>query len=435
MVEGDVEIPAFRGIDLGEEDGKVAILELHGGLAEATGAAGLHQSTPTFLQRAGNVDGSLQMANGEVGVQGTTEDSAEDHVASGVEFLISEVLDGEPDEGTECDQDEAAKVFSDGTEEDGESGEGSGRGIEDIGNATGGKAAGQETVVDVAAVWAEDGLAAEEAAGDGESGIEEGDGKCNEGSGHAEEGGGFLGPDDAEAAEEEADGEATAIAHEDGGGVEVVGEETEEGAEEGGSDEGEGVIAAEDGAEEGGGGGEDADAHGEAIEPIDEVEGIGTGDEPKHGEGNGEPGGGDGMPGDGVDQDTGLTGQECGDDLAEELHPGLEAEDVIEETGSEDDENGRQEGANAGERGYDGLEALAGEERDEGEDGRISHQNGDAAGAGDGSAMDLTPVGNIHPADAGAQGAARRGEGQREQQCGDREYEVGEHGVSLRAYC
>lgn len=92
-------------------------------------------------------------------------------------------------------------------------------------------------------VGAEDGLAAEEAAGDGEGGIEEGNGEGNQGGGHAEKGGSFGRPHDAEAAEQEADSEAAAVAHEDGGGIEVVGQEAEEGAEEGRGEQGESDIA------------------------------------------------------------------------------------------------------------------------------------------------------------------------------------------------
>src|ERR1039458_4702854 len=320
MVQGDVQIPAFRGIDLGEPGRKVAVVELQFGFAESKATAGLHQSVPTFIHSVGDVDGSFQLADGEVSVQGAAEHCAEDHVTSGVEFLISEVLDGEPDDGTECHRCDAADVVCGGTEEERETGDNSGGGIEDIGDATRGKAAGQETMMDMAAVRAKDGLATEKAPRDGEGGIEEGDGQRNEGSGHAEEGGGFLGPDDAKASEEEADRQATAIAHEDGRGVEVVGEKSEEGTEERGSDEGQGVVAIEEGAQEGSGSGEDADAHREAIEAIDEIKGVGTSDEPEHGERDVPPGVGQGVAGDTEDLDVRAAGQGGGGDLAEELH-------------------------------------------------------------------------------------------------------------------
>src|ERR1019366_8787353 len=216
MVQRDAQIPAFRGIDLGEPGGEAAVVELQGGFAESKVTASLHQSVPTFIHSVGDVDGSFQLADGEVSVEGAAEDSAEDHVTGGVEFLISKVLDSEPDERTEGDEDDAGDVVGGGTEEEGESGDSSGSGIEDIGDAAGGEAAGEETMVDMAAIRAKDGLATEKAARDGEGGIEEGDGEGEEGSGHAEEGDGFLGPDDAEASKEEADRQATAIAHKDG---------------------------------------------------------------------------------------------------------------------------------------------------------------------------------------------------------------------------
>ena len=111
-------VPAFR--DLGEPGSKMARLELQGGFAESKTTASLHQSYPTFIQRAGVVDGGFQLADGEVGVQGAPEHSTEDHATGGVEFLVSEVLDGEPDDGTKCDQGDAGDVVCGGTEEEGE---------------------------------------------------------------------------------------------------------------------------------------------------------------------------------------------------------------------------------------------------------------------------------------------------------------------------
>ena len=70
-------------------------------------------------------------------------------------------------------------------------GDDTGGGIEDVGDAARGKAAGQEAVMDMAAVPAKDGLATEKAPRDGEGGIEERDGQRNEGSGHAEQRGRF----------------------------------------------------------------------------------------------------------------------------------------------------------------------------------------------------------------------------------------------------
>src|ERR1019366_6581530 len=188
----------------------------------------------------------------------------------------------------------------------------------------------------------------------------------------------------------------------------------------------------EGGAEEGGGCGEDADTYGEAIEAIYEVEGVGTGDEPKHGEGDGEPGGGDGMTGQGVDLDIRMTGQGGGEDLAEDLHPGLKAKDIIEETGGESDENGRQESPNAGKRGGNGAGAPERRVEKDQECDRVAQQNGDAAGAGNGAGVDLAEVGYIHPAEARAQSAARRGEGQRKQKRGSCKQSKRVHGISLR---
>src|ERR1035437_4113108 len=270
------------------------------------------------------------------------------------------------------------------------------------------------------------GFATEEAAGDGEGGIEEGDGEGEEGSGegeegsgHAEEGGGFLGPDDAEAAKEEADRQATAIAHKDGRGVDVGGEKSEEGAEERGSDEGQGVVATEGGAQEDGGCGAEAHTDGEAIEAIDEIKGVGTSDQPEDGNRDVPPSARDGMTGHGVDLDIRITGQGGGDDLAEDLHPWFQAKDVIEKAGGERDENGRQESPNTGERGGNGAGAPERRVEEDQERERVGKEDGDTACAGDRSLVDLPGPRLIYPAQADARSSAHGGERQGEQKGGN----------------
>ena len=130
MVQRNAQIPAFRNLD--ELGSKMGAVELQGSFAESKGTAGIHQGIPAFIQRTGAVDGSLQLGDGEVRAQCVPEHSTKDHASSDVEFLISKVLDGEPDDGTERDQGDAGDVVCGGTEEERETGRNSGGGIEDI---------------------------------------------------------------------------------------------------------------------------------------------------------------------------------------------------------------------------------------------------------------------------------------------------------------
>src|ERR1039458_934301 len=226
----------------GMVQGDVEVIELDRDLAKSKAAAGFHHSAPTFIRSVRSLDGSFHLADGKVPDQNATEKAAEDHAMGRTEFLIAEVVDGEPDDGTKSDQGDAAEAAAGGTEDEREPGDNSGGGIQDIGDAARGEPAGQETVMDVAAVSAKDGLAPEKAPRDGEGGIQKGDGQRNERSGHTEESGGFLGPDDAEAPEEEAYAEASGIAKEDRGWIDIVAEEATEGAGERSGGEREGII-------------------------------------------------------------------------------------------------------------------------------------------------------------------------------------------------
>ena len=96
---------------LGQPGGKAELAELERRFAESKASAGLHQRTPAVIHRTGHLDGQFQLADGKVGVQRPPEDPAEDHVASRVEFLISQVLDGQPDNHTEGHQCDAAGVL------------------------------------------------------------------------------------------------------------------------------------------------------------------------------------------------------------------------------------------------------------------------------------------------------------------------------------
>ena len=298
-----------------------------------TPAAALNDS-PAFVDRAGRFDGVLQLADGEVCVQDAPEDAAENNAASAIEFLISKILDGQPDDDAEGDQYQPAAAGA-GGEQDRQAGEKAGRSIEYVGNATGRETAGKQAVMDVSTVCAENVLLAKKTARDSKAGIEEGDGKSDQRRGHPEESSGFLRPNDGETAEEKADSIAATIAHKYGGGAEVVVQEPEEGAEEGSCDKGERVIAGEQGTEKSRGGGEQADTGREAVDAIDQIKGVGTADEPENGERDLPPIAAEGIAGEPAYLDTGNTNEDCGENLANDLHPGLQVDQIVEETGGE----------------------------------------------------------------------------------------------------
>ena len=53
MVQGDVQVPAFRGVVLGKPGGEVPIVELQGGFAESKATAGLDKSAAAVKELVG----------------------------------------------------------------------------------------------------------------------------------------------------------------------------------------------------------------------------------------------------------------------------------------------------------------------------------------------------------------------------------------------
>ena len=100
-------------------------------------------------------------------------------------------------------------------------------------NPAGRETAGQKLVVDMAVIGAEDGLASEETADDGEAGIQKRNRECDQGRSHAQDGGGFLAPENAVTAQEEANKEAARVTQENGGRIEVEAQNAQESSSEG----------------------------------------------------------------------------------------------------------------------------------------------------------------------------------------------------------
>lgn len=144
-------------------------------------------------------------------------------------------------------------------------------------------------MVNVGAIRLENRKAAQEAAGDGQGGIEYRDNENHDGRGHSENRFRPGAPQHAVTAEEEADNKAAAVPQEDGSGIEVVAEETEKGAGNRGSGERKGNVPGDERSDQHGEGGEQADTGGQAVKAIDQVQGIRAADQPEHGKGISPP--------------------------------------------------------------------------------------------------------------------------------------------------
>jgi hypothetical protein len=202
-------------------------------------------------------------------------------------------------------------------------------------------------------------------------------------------------------------------AHKNRGGTKVVGQETQEGTKKGRRYESQGDVPAKQSAQKRGGGGEKAYASGETIKSINEVEGVGAADQPNNGQENMPPGTSHGMASDALDHDMGVTREYCGQCLTDQFHPGFEAKDVIQEASGKGHEHRRQQGADRNRCPSNGVRVPQRREADQRKRECVAGENGYAAGAGNGAAVNLAWIWLVHPTDAPAQETTRRSRGQR----------------------
>src|SRR5207253_4783638 len=135
-------------------------------------------------------------------------------------------------------------------------------------------------------------------------------------------------------------------------------------------------------------GGEQADSSGQTIDAVDQVHGIGAADQPQHGKRKVQPNR-DGVTGDCIDVHASPVCEERSTDLAEELLPGLQANQVIDEADEKNQGGGRRHSKDDWQRA--GNDRAAGEsgEQQYGEAQDISQDDGDTADARNGMRVKL----------------------------------------------
>ncbi len=145
----------------------------------------------------------------------------------------------------------------------------------------------------------------------------------------------LLAPHRREAPQQEPDRQAAAVAEEDRRRIEVVAKEREQRPHERRRGQRERSVALKERRGQGGKGGEQADAGGQPVHSVDQVERIRAHDEPADGDREAPPA----MRGDAADGrhfHAGPIRESCRDDLADHLLPGAEPDDVVDEADEED---------------------------------------------------------------------------------------------------
>ena len=199
----------------------------------------------------------------------------------------------------------------------------------------------EQPVVNVVAVGAEDRLAPDEAARDGDAGVEERHREGHQRRGHAQRGGRLLAPDGAEAAEDEADGQAAGVAEKDRCRVEVEVKKGEQRADERSGRQRQRRIVVNERGGKRGEGREQPDAGGKAVDAVNQIERVGAGDEPGDGERKAPPAI-QIKPRDAKHVHASPVGHAGGRDLPGNLLPGPEPKEVVDEADGEDEARRRK---------------------------------------------------------------------------------------------
>ena len=147
------------------------------------------------------------------------------------------------------------------------------------------------------------------------SDVDQRQGECHEGRSHAEQRAAVLTPDETEAAQQKADGEASAIAEKDRCGAEVIAQKGEKAGGERHGGHGKAEIALDKRDDDGRDRGEETDSGGQTVESVNQVDGIGAADEPQQADRHCEPRR-DGMTVCERDPCTERNGKPCGEELA-----------------------------------------------------------------------------------------------------------------------
>ena len=149
----------------------------------------------------------------------------------------------------------------------------------------------QKFVMDVFAVGGEDGASADQAANDGERRFQNRQAERHDRDGDGDNGGSFLRAFERQGAEHESDEEAAGVSQEDRGGIEVEAQEAEDRAGQGDGHHRDQRRSAQQGHDESDQSREQGGAGGETIEAVNQVEGVGDGQDPQNGDGpSDEPG-------------------------------------------------------------------------------------------------------------------------------------------------
>ena len=161
--------------------------------------------------------------------------------------------------------------------------------IEDTYGLLLGKAHVNKPVVNVAAVGTHGALAAEQPADDGKGHVENGQAQHQEGHHEGDDGGQLEHSLHRHRGQDIAQEGGAGVAHEDLGGVEVIGQKADARSGQGPHHHRHVLLAHQQGNDQHGHRADGGHAAGKAVQPVDEVDGVGDGHDPDEGHRDGQP--------------------------------------------------------------------------------------------------------------------------------------------------
>ncbi len=273
----------------------------------------------------------------------------------------------------------------------------------------------------MAAIRVHGALAVEQPAAEGKQRVHQGDGQRQQRHGKGDNGIELEQAQHGHGGKHIAQQQCAGVAHENLGGVEVIGDEADTAAHQRGQDHGDIALGHGHGNHQHGNGADGGNAAGKAVQPVDQVHGVGDAYDPDHGDGDPQPvqeqiliAAEQEGTGKGLDDNAVVHGDKRGQELEAKLDPGIQGDHIVNGADDNDQYRAKQNAL------Y--LAVNVGKQNDR---NNKAEEDGQTAHAGDGVVMHPACLaGDIHSAhllgkefyDRGGSKADNKGDTQRDQQ-------------------
>src|ERR1043166_9222802 len=254
--------------------------QLHPHVRESEVPAGLVDNLPALLRGHSRCQLSFESGHINLRMQNMPKGPFQHQSARRVEFRVSQVLHADPRCSAKNYNDQPAKPVLRHALEKRKSRGYAAHAVEQERNTARAEAAVEQAVMNMVAVSSKYGLMTQEPPDDGNHSVQKRDPQGHQRRRHAQNRGRFLAPDDPVAAQQEPDRETAAISQKNRSGIEGGPEKSQSRAGQRHGRQGRGRIVLEERGEENCKSRERADARRKTVYSINQIERVGTADQP-----------------------------------------------------------------------------------------------------------------------------------------------------------